>query len=78
MDTMNEREIDYCESCFDKNLTKNEAKIKGIYFEAIEVPVLASGFPAHLDSKCASCYQKPIIGVKFKCVDCKKFDLCKH
>ena len=48
------------------------------HWTAYELPVLASGFPVHLGMKCNQCYQKPIIGVCFKCSDCKNFVLCQN
>jgi len=44
--------FDLCEACFDKNLAL-EQKFHDTthHFGAIEVPILASGLPAHLDKK---------------------------
>lgn len=47
-------------------------------WEAIEIAKLAGGLPAHLDSKCNGCFQKPIIGVVFKCSECNNFCLCQN
>lgn len=47
-------------------------------WEATEIAKLAGGQPAHQDSKCNGCYQKPIIGVVFKCSECTNFCLCQN
>lgn len=41
----------------------------------LEVPVFGNGFHIH-ESKCASCYQNPIIGIYFSCSTCKNLNLC--
>ena len=43
----------------------------------LEVPVFGNGFHIH-ESKCASCYQNPIIGIYFSCSTCKSLNLCTY
>ena len=43
----------------------------------LEVPVFGNGFHIH-ESKCAVCYQSPIIGIYFSCTTCKNLNLCKN
>lgn len=72
---------DLCEACFDLNLqTVNEKQFHDIQhnFVAVEIPILASGMPAHLDKKCVSCFQKPILGVCFSCSGCPNLNLCQQ
>lgn len=76
--------FDYCETCYDKMLV-NDPDSDPVYhhdknhsFNVLELAILADGFPIHLNNKCRGCYQNPIIGVMFKCSDCKKFSLCQY
>lgn len=75
---------DLCEACYDKNLENQKTEDDEHYHDvnhewiAYEQPKLAAGLPAHLDSKCNACFQKPIIGVCFKCSECTHFSLCQN
>ena len=70
--------FDLCEACYDANL-QSDVKFHDINhnFVGIEIPVHSNTLPSHFDQKCASCFQKPIIGVSFGCVQCPNLHLCK-
>ena len=70
--------FDLCEGCFDKTLfSPDKFHPKGHQFRVTEMQKLSLGFQTHLTQKCASCYQKPIIGVCFKCTNCTNLSLCQ-
>ena len=83
--------FDLCEGCFDKQLRDStpetdEGLVRkrsgaghppGHRFEVVEMQKLSLGFQTHLGEKCAGCYQKPIIGVCFKCSSCSNLSLCQ-
>jgi len=71
--------VDLCEACYDANL-QSDVKFHDINhnFVGIEVPVLNNTLPAHFDKKCGSCFQKPIIGVSFGCIQCPTLHLCQN
>ena len=83
---------DLCEGCFDKHLKQssetnnpNETSLEQYKekhptnhrFVVEEMQKLSLGFQTHLGEKCASCYQKPIIGVCYKCSSCSNLSLCQ-
>lgn len=44
-------------------------------FRLLEIPVFGNGFQVN-DVRCFSCYQNPIIGIYFNCMNCKNFKQC--
>lgn len=67
-------------ACYDNDLRtfRDKSAVCQQEFTAVEVPQLADGFPTHQDTKCANCYQSPIIGTCFSCTDCKNLNLCQN
>ena len=53
----------------DSNIKKNSA-LKSIY-KSIKLDV-------HRNIKCDNCNQKPIIGIRYKCLDCHDYNLCNN
>lgn len=74
--------FDLCEACFDKEIL-NEAgrEVPHVIeheFLCFEMPELANGMSTHNDYRCKFCFQKPIIGPCFECLDCKNYTICQN
>lgn len=71
--------FDLCEGCYDQHLLQEAGEKHPLthHFHVEEMQKLSLGFQTHLGEKCASCYQKPIIGVCFKCSTCSNLSLCQ-
>lgn len=74
--------FDLCEACFDKEILNEEKKdsphVLEHDFKCVEIPELANGLSTHNDYRCKFCYQKPIIGPCFECIDCKNYTVCQN
>jgi hypothetical protein len=74
--------FDLCEACFDKEICNEEKKILPHVleheFKCYEMPELANGLSTHNDYRCKFCFQKPIIGPCFECIDCKNYTICQN
>lgn len=66
---------DLCETCYDKEI---EANTHNHSFTLHEIPELANGLAVHIGCACKYCYQKPIVGPCFECLECKSFFLCQN
>ena len=62
---------------FDKIIDNKSHYNNEHKFEAIEIPVLASGFAIHYDYVYKFFFQKPFIGTCFECQKCQKY-LCQN
>ena len=63
------KELDYCEKCFTE-----KAKEHGHEFIKIETNDQKN---VHHFVTCDNCGIKPIVGIRYKCKDCKNFDYCE-
>ena len=80
-------DIDLCEGCYDlcqETGPKSSALYKNLKGHSPrhdcnihELQELSYGYQTHLGERCASCYQKPIIGVCFRCKKCAGLSLCQ-
>lgn len=70
---------DLCENCHDLNLqSASPFHDRSHPLEALELASLGNGMTVHTDVKCLSCYQRPILGVRFSCACCSNFNLCQN
>src|SRR5690606_20722 len=68
-------DVDLCEKCFDykENLTRlnRPGHDESHPFEAIEYPRAGGGLAVHHE-RCAGCGRQPIVGYRFKCLECAR------
>jgi mRNA (2'-O-methyladenosine-N6-)-methyltransferase len=73
-------DFDLCETCHDGRVVPEELAAihkKGHTFAAIETPELAGGLSVHRH-RCLGCNTFPIVGCRFKCVECSgNMSLCQ-
>lgn len=69
--------LDYCENCYDEIIESKTGCFSHI-FQAVEIPQAGFGLPVHENKRCASCFQKPILGPCFLCASCSHLVLCIH
>lgn len=63
--------------CFDQKIIAEKSKAADT-FEAIEVPEHGAGYAVHFRVRCSGCFMMPIIGERFKCMECEDVDLCRN
>lgn len=69
--------FDLCEGCYDQIL-ENHTHDTSHEFSIHAIPEQTNGLPVHLECRCKYCFQKPIIGPCFECLDCRTFFLCQN
>ena len=79
-------DLDFCEKCFLNKTNTHGLKLEAVDTEKIikEVLLKASSNRINKEGKfihrmisCEGCGMNPIIGERFKCTVCQKFDYCK-
>lgn len=70
-------DFDLCEACYDFAVL-TEKQHENHNFDVREVPEQGAGFPVHHRIRCTSCLTCPIIGERFRCLECSDVNFCRN